>query len=109
MMEKKADIKEVETALQAAFTQVHPPREVLQRLQVRVQDIARSAHRPAAKTDAGRQQNLTFIGLAGVFAVLVTLAVGFRSAGSIIGALTLANEVNRQMKSRKSNRLTPTG
>jgi len=102
-------MRSIEQSLQAALTPVRPSRELLERLQDRVRNLAPAARALPARAADPLHPNLTFIGLAGVFTLLMTLAVGFRTAGSIVGGLTLLSELNRQMKARKTERLTPAG
>ncbi|HUF39428.1 MAG TPA: hypothetical protein VMN57_12960 [Anaerolineales bacterium] len=100
------DLRKIEGALQAVLTPIRPPREMLVRLNSRVRDLV--ATEPARSAGLA-PENLTMLSLAGAFTLLMTLAVGFRMAGSIVGVLTLLNQLNRQMKARKSGSLAPTG
>jgi hypothetical protein len=103
------EMRSIEQSLQTALTPVRPSRELLERLQDRVKGLAPAARPLPTRAEDPLRPNLTFLGLAGVFTLLMTLAVGFRTAGSIVGGLTLLSELNRQMKARKIERLTPTG
>ncbi len=100
------ELETIEAALGAALTSVAPPKELLGRLQVRIKEL-----KPELPSLIGKQvrPNWTYIGMAGLFTLLMTVAVGFRTSGSIVGAIALMNEMNRQVKSRKYVDLTPTG
>ena len=103
------DFVTIERALQTALKPVHPPRDLLDKLQSRIKDMSPAARSLPVRIIERDRPNLTFLGLAGLFTLLMTLAVGFRTAGSIVGVLALMNELNLQIKTRKTGNLRPTG
>ena len=91
-------------ALQATLVPLEPPAGLLARLQTEMQRLDKPAPR---KLQLWLQKPETpYVGIAGLFMVLMTVALGFRTAGAIIGAIALAAEAGKQARSGRKGRFT---
>ena len=101
--------RRLQKALEAALIPLEPPQSLLVQLQSHVRTLGETpAPRPSLAAWFGSRET-PYVGIAGVFMVLMTIALGFRTAGSIIGAIALAGEINKQLREKRTTQLTPTG
>ena len=91
-------------ALQAALVPLQPPAGLFARLQTQVQQLEKPAPHKLQKWF--QKPETPYVGIAGVFMVLMTIALGFRTAGAIICALALAAEAGKQARSARKGRFS---
>lgn len=98
----KAELQRLENMLGKALVPVAPRPEFRETLQAQLRAAPATPEITRLPLEQAGREKMTLIGLAGIFSILMIAAAGARTIVAILGAVGLAGELSKQLKTKKT-------